>query len=70
MRRILRKRRNPMDLSAYFTTLEYILMAATFVALILIFLYVYYGKEEEQETDKNLTASASYSTQRHMGYNA
>jgi len=59
-----------MDLSAYFTTLEYILMAATFVALILIFLYVYYGKEEEQETDKTLTANASYSTQHHMGYQA
>ena len=39
-----------MDLGAYFTTLEYVLMGATFVALILIFLYVYYGKEEEQST--------------------
>lgn len=41
-----------MDLGAYFTTLEYILMGATFVALILIFLYVYYAKEEEQPTEK------------------
>lgn len=40
-----------MDLSAYFTTLEYILMGATFITLILIFLYAYYGKEE-QETEK------------------
>jgi hypothetical protein len=37
-----------MDLSAYFLTLEYIIMASTFVALILIFLYSFYGKEEEQ----------------------
>ncbi|MCW4044433.1 MAG: hypothetical protein NWE94_02825 [Candidatus Bathyarchaeota archaeon] len=41
-----------MDLGAYFTTLQYILMGATFVALVLIFLYVYYGKEEEQPTEK------------------
>ncbi len=41
-----------MDLGAYFITLEYILMGATFVALVLIFLYVYYGKEEEQSTEK------------------
>jgi hypothetical protein len=37
-----------MDLSSYFLTLEYILMASTFVAIVLIFLYTYYGKEEEQ----------------------
>jgi hypothetical protein len=41
-----------MDLGAYFTTLEFILMGATFVVLVLIFLYAYYGKEEEQETEK------------------
>jgi hypothetical protein len=41
-----------MDLGAYFTTLEFVLMGATFVALILIFLYVYYAKEEEQATEK------------------
>jgi uncharacterized membrane protein (DUF106 family) len=52
MRRILRKRRDCMDLGAYFTTLEFVLMGATFVALILIFLYVYYAKEEEQATEK------------------
>jgi hypothetical protein len=39
-----------MDLTAYFLTLEYVLMASTFVALILIFLYSFYGKEEEQTT--------------------
>lgn len=39
-----------MDLTAYFITLEYVLMASTFVALILIFLYSFYGKEEEQAT--------------------
>lgn len=42
-----------MDLGAYFLTLEYILMAATFVALLLIFLYSYYGKEEEQTSEKS-----------------
>jgi hypothetical protein len=41
-----------MDLSAYFVTLEYILMTSTFVALVLIFLYSFYGKEEEEETQK------------------
>ncbi|MEM4243703.1 MAG: hypothetical protein QXP44_02755 [Candidatus Bathyarchaeia archaeon] len=41
-----------MDLSAYFLTLEYILMASTFVALVLIFLYSYYGKEEEEQTSE------------------
>jgi hypothetical protein len=38
-----------MDLGAYFTTLEYVLMAATFITLVLIFLYMYHGKEEERE---------------------
>jgi hypothetical protein len=38
-----------MDLSAYFLTLEYILMASTFIALALIFLYAYYGKDEEKK---------------------
>jgi len=42
-----------MDLSSYFLTLEYVLMASTFVALLLIFLYSYYGKEEEQATEKS-----------------
>jgi hypothetical protein len=37
-----------MELSSYFLTLEYILMASTFVAIVLIFLYSYFGKEEEQ----------------------
>ncbi len=36
-----------MDLGAYFTTLEYFLMGATFIALVLIFLYAYYSKEEQ-----------------------
>ena len=40
-----------MDLSSYFLTLEYILMASTFVAIILIFLYSYYEKEEEQANE-------------------
>jgi hypothetical protein len=41
-----------MDLGAYFITLQYALMATTFVVLVLIFLYTYYGKEEEQTNDK------------------
>ncbi len=36
-----------MDISAYFETIKYILMTATFIALILIFLYTFYGKEEQ-----------------------
>jgi hypothetical protein len=38
-----------MDLAAYFTTLEFVLMAATFVALGLIFLYAYYGEESKED---------------------
>jgi hypothetical protein len=41
-----------MDLGAYFITLEYFLMAATFVVLVLIFLYMFYGREEEQTSEK------------------
>ncbi len=37
-----------MDLGAYFQTLQYLLMASVFVALLLIFLYAYYSKDEEQ----------------------
>jgi len=37
-----------MDLDAYFDLLQYLLMAATFVALVLVFLYLSYGKEEEK----------------------
>jgi len=40
-----------LDLSLYFTTLQYILMGSTVVALLLIFLYAYYGKDEEQENE-------------------
>lgn len=36
-----------MDISAYFLTLQYVLMGSIFVALALIFLYAYYGKNEE-----------------------
>jgi hypothetical protein len=41
-----------MDLGAYFITLQYVLMATTFVVLVLIFLYTYYGKEEEEQTNE------------------
>ena len=36
-----------MDIGAYFEILKYVLMSATFVALVLIFLNGYYGKEEK-----------------------
>jgi hypothetical protein len=36
-----------MDIGAYFETLKYVLMTATFIALVLIFLYTFYGKEEK-----------------------
>lgn len=39
-----------MDVSAYFTVFEYILMTVTFIALVLIFLYIIYGKEEKKST--------------------
>jgi hypothetical protein len=42
-----------MDLGAYFVTLEYALMAATFIALVLIFLYMYHGGEEEQAPERD-----------------
>jgi ABC-type multidrug transport system permease subunit len=41
-----------MDISEYFLTLEYVLIASTFVALVLIFLYSYFGKEEEPTTER------------------
>ena len=36
-----------MDIGAYFITLEYILMGAVAISILLIFLYAYYGKDEE-----------------------
>ncbi len=38
-----------MSLGEYFELLKYVLMAATFVVLVLVFLYVLYGKEEKRE---------------------
>jgi hypothetical protein len=37
-----------MDLSAYFVTIQYVLMGSVFIALVLIFLYAFYGKDEEE----------------------
>jgi hypothetical protein len=37
-----------MDISAYFEVLKYVMMAGTFVVLVLIFLYALYGKEEKE----------------------
>ena len=39
-----------MDLGAYFQTLEYVLMASTFVALVLVFVYMFHGTEDEEQT--------------------
>jgi hypothetical protein len=39
-----------MNVAEYFEILKYVLMTATFVALVLIFLYAFYGKEEKEET--------------------
>lgn len=36
-----------MDIATYFETLKFILMTATFVALLLIFLYSFYGEKEQ-----------------------
>jgi hypothetical protein len=41
-----------MDLGAYFQTLQYVLMGAVFMSLILIFLYAYYGKDEDEELNQ------------------
>jgi len=41
-----------MDLDAYFTILQYILMGATTVAIMLIFLYIYHSKEDKEEKEK------------------
>jgi hypothetical protein len=38
-----------MDVGAYFAILEYVLMAATFIVLVLIFLHAFYGKEEKED---------------------
>jgi len=39
-----------VDPATYFQVLIFILMALSFVALVLIFLHMIYGKEEEEET--------------------
>jgi hypothetical protein len=41
-----------MDLGAYFVTLQYTLMGATFIALLLIFMYAYYAKDEEEQINE------------------
>ena len=39
-----------MGLAEYFVLLQYVMMAATFIALALVFLELYYGKEEKEES--------------------
>jgi hypothetical protein len=38
-----------MEAAEYFQILEYLIMTATFVALVLIFLYFFYGEEEKED---------------------
>lgn len=38
-----------MSIGEYFEILKYVLMMATFIALVLIFLYSFYGKEEKED---------------------
>jgi hypothetical protein len=45
----MRKENISVDLGPYFTVLQYVLMGATFVVLVLVFLYLFYGKEEEKQ---------------------
>jgi hypothetical protein len=37
-----------MDIESYFVLVKYMMMAATFIVLILAFLYVMYGKEDKE----------------------
>ena len=39
-----------MSIGEYFVLLQYVMIAATFIALVMIFLYVFYGKEEKEES--------------------
>jgi len=36
-----------MQIGEYFELLKYIMMTATFIALVLIFLYAFYGEKEK-----------------------
>ena len=45
---LLRKEHVSMDIASYFVLVEYTMMAATFVVLVLVFLYVMYGKEDKE----------------------
>jgi hypothetical protein len=38
-----------MDAGEYFQILQYVLMTATFVVLVLIFLYFFYGEEKKED---------------------
>ncbi len=37
-----------MDIASYFVLVEYMMMAATFIVLVLVFLYVMYGKDDKE----------------------
>jgi hypothetical protein len=39
-----------MEIGEYFELLKYVMMLATFIALVLTFLYLFYGKEEKEES--------------------
>ena len=38
----------PMDIESYFVLVKYMMMAATFIVLVLAFMYVMYGKENKE----------------------
>ena len=46
--KLITKEENVMDLGAFFQTLQYVMMAATFTVLVLVFLYVYVSREEQK----------------------
>jgi hypothetical protein len=39
-----------MSIGEYFVLLQYVMIAATFIALALIFLYLFFGKDEKEES--------------------
>jgi hypothetical protein len=45
---MLSKETVSMDIISYFQSIQYVMMAATLVVLVLIFLYVMYGKDEKE----------------------
>ncbi len=38
-----------MSIGEYFEIIKYVLMTATFIALLLVFLYSFYGEEQKED---------------------